>query len=355
MTIEAKFHIERGDFNLEIDLQIPDKGITALFGPSGCGKTTILRAIAGLEYHQGGFLKIGDVLWQSTGYFIPPYRRSVGYVFQEASLFPHLNVEGNLNYGARRIPVLERRVSMERAVELLGIGGLLKRRPYQLSGGECQRVAIARALAVSPGILLLDEPMAAIDNTRKEEILPYFESLHEELDIPIIYVSHSTAEVARLADFLVYLDSGKIRASGTIADMLTRLDLPLSHGENAESIIEATVSSHDPVYDLTLLDTSAGTFTVTYRNLPVGHSVRLRIKARDVSITLTRQTGTSILNIFEAVVEEIFPENSSQQTIRVTAGNTKILSRITRKSASLLGLKCGTPVYIQIKSVALMS
>ncbi|MCG8425928.1 MAG: molybdenum ABC transporter ATP-binding protein [Chromatiales bacterium] len=354
MSIEARFKLVRAGFTLDVDLSIPDQGVTALFGPSGCGKTTLLRIIAGLENPDGGYLKIGDTVWQEDSHFTPPHQRVVGYVFQEASLFAHLNVLGNLEYGLKRIGSSAHRVSLEQAIALLGIEPLLARRTDRLSGGERQRVAIARALAVNPKILLMDEPLAALDFGRKQEILPYLESLHDELDIPIIYVSHSPDEVARLADHLVLLTNGKVKATGTITDMLTRLDLPLARGDDAEALIEATVTEHDDEYNLTYLNFSGGRFTVTRKQLPIGHKARLRLAARDISITLEQQTGTSILNIFPATVQEMTTQNNAQVMVRLLAGDTPILSRVTRKSATLLGLEKGKQVYVQVKSVALL-
>lgn len=340
---------------LDVELSVPAEGITALFGPSGCGKTTLLRAIAGLEHHRGGFLQVGDMTWQAGKRFVPPHQRPLGYVFQEASLFDHLTVRGNLEYGARRVPKTERKVSMEQAIELPGIGHLLERRPATLSGGERQRVAIARALAVSPRLLLMDEPLAALDLNRKREILPCIESLRNELDIPVIYVSHSPGEVARLADQLVLLEAGRVVATGAIQDMLTRLDLPLAHDSDAEALIEATVAGHDAEYELTYLDFSGGRFTVTRKNVTVGSNVRLRVAARDVSLTLEHQSGTSILNIFPATVAEITDEGPAQVTVRLLLGSVPMLARVTRKSASVLDLKPGKLVYAQAKSVALLS
>lgn len=355
MSIEIRFLIERDDFLLDVDLEIPERGITAIFGPSGCGKTTLLRAIAGLETCRNGFLRVGGVAWQENGYFMPPHKRPLGYIFQEASLFAHLNVRRNLEYGSRRIAAGERKVSLQRAIELLGIGSLLDRTTDQLSGGERQRVAIARALAVSPRVLLMDEPLAALDRQRKQEIMPYLESLHDELDIPIIYVSHAPDEVARLADHLVLLEAGKATGAGSIGEMLTRLDLPLAHGDQAEALIEAVVAGHDDAYQLTYLEFPGGRFSVTRKPLPVGRSVRLRIAARDVSLTLERQTDTSILNIFPATVEEISAEGEAQVMVRLLAGGVPVLSRVTRKSAALLQLQVGQSMYVQAKSVALLS
>lgn len=355
MTIEARFHIGKGDFTLNVDLRLPGQGVTALLGPSGCGKTTLLRALAGLDCRRDGYLKVGDRVWQAAGQFVPTHRRSLGYVFQEANLFPHLSVHGNLEYGLKRVPAAERRVSLHSAIELLGIGHLLERRTDQLSGGERQRVAIARALAMSPGILLMDEPLSALDPARKLDIMPYLESLHDELDIPVIYVSHSPDEVARLADYLVLMDSGRVQSAGPIAEMLTRLDLPMAHGDDAEALVEAVVAEHDVEFQLTYLDFPGGRFTVAHKAIPEGRPVRLRVAARDVSLTLEHQSDTSILNIFPVTVDEITPTGNAQVTVRLSAGGVPLLSRVTRKSAALLGLERGKAVYAQAKSVALLA
>ena len=355
MTIEARFKLDKGDFMLDVDLNIPASGVTSLLGPSGCGKTTLLRAIAGLEHCQDGYLKVAGSLWQDADQFVPPHQRPVGYVFQESSLFAHINVRGNIEYGYRRLAKAERKISLEKAIELSGVSHLLQRKPDTLSGGERQRVAIARALAVSPGILLMDEPLAALDAARKQEILPYLESMHDELDIPVLYVSHSTDEVARLADYLVLLEEGKVIASGETAEMLTRLDLSLARGEDAEALIEAAVAGHDDDYALTYLDFPGGRFTVSQQSLEIGKPVRLRVVARDVSLTLEQQAGTSILNIFPVIIDEISPLGSSQLTVRLLANGVPLLSRVTRKSAALLGLEKGKKVYAQAKSVALLT
>lgn len=355
MTIEARFQIKRGDFSLDVDMRVPAQGITAVFGPSGCGKTTLLRAIAGLEHYRGGVLKVGDMIWQQANRFVPPHQRSLGYVFQEASLFAHLSVRRNLEYGVRRVAKAARKVSLQQAIELLGIEQLLERKPHTLSGGERQRVAIARALAVSPRLLLMDEPLAALDLNRKQEILPYIESLHQQLDIPVIYVSHSHDEVARLADHLVLLEAGRVVATGDIHTVFTRLDLPPAHDNDAAAIIEAVVAGHDEHYHLTRLDFAGGQITVTHKALPVGSIARLRLAARDVSLTLAHQSSTSILNIFPAVVDAITGEGQAQVTVRLLAEGVPVLSRITRKSAVELGLEVGKPVYAQVKSVALLT
>ncbi len=355
MTLKFRFNIKRPDFVLNVDLVLPVSGVTALFGPSGCGKTTLLRAIAGLEKTQQGFLQVGDLLWQDNDVFVPPHKRAVGFVFQEASLFTHINVRNNLRYGLNRVPVSERKVCMDTAIELLGIESLLGRNIAGLSGGERQRVAIARALLVSPKILLMDEPLAALDISRKQEIMPYLESVRDELDIPIIYVTHSPGEVARLANHLVLLDSGRISASGEVSELFSRIDLPLAQGDKAATLIHASVAAHDEKFNLTYLDFPGGRFSVTQKNLPIGHSVRLRVIARDVSITLKHQTDTSILNIFPAITEELIPEGDSQMMVRLSVAGIPLLSRLTRKSASILRLEPGKSVYVQAKSVALLS
>ena len=356
MSIQARFKVDKKNFALDIDVTLPAHGITSITGASGCGKTTLLRAIAGLDHYPNGFLKMGDKLWQDKDFFLAPHKRALGYVFQEASLFPHLNVLKNLEYGIKRLAKSERKVSLDKPIELLGIQHLLKRPSSHISGGERQRVAIARALAVSPKILLMDEPLAALDLASKQEIIPYLESLHEELEIPVLYVSHSADEVSRLADYLVVLNEGKVEASGDIINVLTRLNLPLAHADDASAVIHATVAAHDEKYNLTYLDIPAGRFTVTQKDLPIGKSVRLRVHAKDVSITLQRQTDTSILNLFPAVVDEISRASHAQVTVRlITAGNIPMLSRITRKSAELLDLEKGKEVFIQAKSVSLLS
>ena len=355
MNLEASFYLQRGKFILDASLTVPMQGITAVFGPSGCGKTTLLRAMAGLEQSVNGFFSFGEEIWQDEKYFLPPHQRAIGYVFQEANLFPHLTVRRNLEYAFKRTPVAARRLVFDQAVRLLKVGPLLSRHSNSLSGGERQRVAIARALLTSPRLLLMDEPLAALDVKSKAEIYPFLEQLHQELAIPILYVSHSPDEVARLADYMVLMDAGRIFATGPIAEMLTRSDLPLAHSSEAESIIEAKVVSHDGTYHLTKLEFAGGQFTVPYSNLVEGQAVRLRILARDVSLTLARQSNTSILNIFPVRVEELIEESPAQMTVRLDAAGVPVLSRITRKSAETLELIPGKQVYAQIKTVALLA
>ena len=354
MSIEANLQLTRGDFSLDLCLDVPGQGVSAIFGPSGCGKTTLLRAIAGLEPGVRGSLKVNGETWQDPDHFVPPHRRPIGYVFQEPSLFPHLDVRGNLDYGLRRLRNKAQRHSLQQAVELLGIGHLLARQPQQLSGGEQQRVAIARALAVSPSLLLLDEPLAALDRERKHEILPYLDSLQQELGLPMLYVSHSRDEVARLADHLVLMSEGRVQASGPVTELFTRLDLDLAQEADTETVIEAEVAGHDPDYQLNWLDFPGGRFIVAGKSLPKGRQVRLQVMARDVSLTLEHQHMTSILNIFPATVEQLAAMGVAQVNVRLRIGDTPLLARVTRKSADALGLQPGASVYAQVKSVAVL-
>ena len=355
MTIAVRFNIQRGGFALNIDTVIPETGVTAIFGPSGSGKTTLLRAIAGLEHADNGYLKVGDALWQGNGVFLPTHQRKIGYVFQEPSLFSHLSVEGNLNYGLERAKDESSAVVVQQTIDLLGIEHLLKRMPWQLSGGEQQRVAIARALAANPSMLLLDEPLAALGDDQKADILPYLESVYQQLDIPVLYVSHSRNEVARLADQMLLLDNGEIKASGKMTEIFTALDLPMAHQSRAESIIKASVSHYDEEFGIASVAFLGGQFSVAAEPLIVGSKVRLQVLARDVSITLEPQKNTSILNIIPVTIDAIAKESKSQMTVRLIADETVLLSRITCKSAYNLNLKEGDKVYAQVKTAALLT
>ena len=354
--IKAVFKRVLGDFTLDVDLLLPGRGVTAIFGPSGSGKTTLLRSIAGLERAHGGYLAVNCDVWQddAAGIFKPVHKRSLGYVFQAANLFSHLSVQGNLDYGLRRIPESDRKVSLAQAIDLLGIGKLLNRQPTTLSGGERQRVAIARALATSPQLLLMDEPLAALDMQRKAEVLPYLERLHSELDIPVLYVSHALDEVARLADHLVLLDAGRVLASGPTRDLMTRLDLPLAHGDAAAAIIDAVVTRTEPDYHLSHAEFAGGQVSVLNPNLKVGQRVRLRVQARDVSLTLERQQATSVLNIFAAKVAAISPDSPGQVMVALNVGGSALLARITCKSLDALNLQPGSQVFAQVKGVAVL-
>ena len=359
MSIHARFRNAYSGFSLDVDLSLPGRGITALFGPSGSGKTTILRCMAGLERTVGGILKVNGEVWQddALGVFLPAHKRAIGYVFQEASLFPHLSVAGNLDYALTRVADTAHKISMDQAVTLLDVGPLLPRRPGRLSGGERQRVAMARALLTSPGLLLLDEPLAALDLKRRHEILPYLERLRAELSIPMLYVSHSPDEVARLADHLVVLDEGSVVASGSLAETLARLDLLHLFGDDAGAMIEARVDAHDDHYQLTRLGVSGGAIHVSRRDAAIGQRVRIRVLARDVSISTSAPVpgSSSILNALAVtVVEMTTATDPAHMLLRLDAQGTPLLARITRRSRDQLGLVLGSAVWAQIKAVAVL-
>ena len=352
--IECKIKVQLESFTLDANFSIPDRGITVVFGPSGSGKTTLLRAIAGLEKSDDGFLKIGDSVWQKGENFLPTHKRQIGYVFQDAALFDHLDVKGNLNFVIKRAIGLKEDF-IESIHNLLEIKTLLNRKTTQLSGGERQRVAIARALLTNPKILLLDEPLSALDLKRKNEILPYLDSIHNDLEIPILYVTHSQDEMSRLADHLLLIEDGNIVGSGPVNDMLTRFDMPLSHGGDAVSIIEAEVLKRDSEFNLMHLEFLGGQFIVPDNGLPVQTKVRIRVVARDVSLTKSKQVDTSILNIFPAMVQEIVNEGEAQVMVRLQIKETILLACITRKSSYKLRLEKGSEVFVQVKSVAILS
>lgn len=355
--IELKFKLPLGGFALDVDLEIPAKGVTAVFGHSGSGKTTLLRCVAGLERPREGRLGVNGETWQDSAQdlFRPAHERPLGYVFQEASLFPHLSVRKNLLYGWRRIPPEARKIEVERVVQLLGIELLLGRAPARLSGGERQRVAVARALLTSPQLLLMDEPLSALDGPSKAEILPFLERLHDELSIPVLYISHSPQEVIRLADHLVLMDQGRVAAHGPIAELATRLDLQMAHGEAASALIQAEVEAHDDHYHLTYLRFPGGRLSVGRQPFAVGHPVRVALHAKDVSLTLDPPQRTSILNSFPATVLEFVPEPPARAIVRLDCNGAVLLARITWKSAEVLGLAIGQRLYAQVKAVALMS
>nr|QLG20546.1 molybdenum ABC transporter ATP-binding protein ModC [uncultured bacterium] len=367
MSIAARFSLAYPAFTLDVNLQLPAQGITALFGPSGSGKTTLLRCIAGLEKVGNGHLIVNGECWQSGNFFLPVHRRALGYVFQEASLFPHLTVQGNLDYGAVR----SRRHKTNKAppadqrniVELLGIGHLLQRKPERLSGGERQRVAIARALLAAPKLLLMDEPLAALDFERKREILPYLERLRDELDIPILYVSHAFDEVSRLANHLVLMSTGQAIASGSLSELTARLDLPLTQYPDAGVVIDATVGAYDPEYHLTRLDFPGGCVYAGLHEMPLGHRARISIHASDVSIALSEAVNSSIVNRLPAQIEAFAAtHHPAHLLVRLNIGDapdnpppsTSVIARITRRSRDQLRLHQGQRVWVQIKTVALV-
>lgn len=358
--IDVRLNLKYPGFALDVDLHLPGRGVTALYGHSGSGKTTCLRCIAGLERAEDGFVQINQEVWQDSrnGVFVPPHKRALGYVFQEASLFPHLSVRANLEFGLKRIARALRRVDLAQAAELLGIGHLLERHPQHLSGGERQRVGIARALLTSPQLLLMDEPLAALDSKRKSEILPYLERLHDELDIPVLYVSHAQDEVARLADHIVLLSDGEALASGPIGETLARLDLPMALGDDAGVVINGSVIAYDEHYQLLTLQLphSPLQMRVAHAPLALGKPLRVKVQARDVSLSLHAEEASSILNRLPVTVtQEIAADNSAHVLVRLDAGGTPLLARITRFSRDQLHLHPGQTLWAQIKAVAVLA
>ncbi|MDC0662295.1 molybdenum ABC transporter ATP-binding protein [Marinobacter sp. SS21] len=353
--IRATLTSHHDRFTLAVDLTLPGRGVTVIYGPSGCGKTTLLRCLAGLQPAHGHVSVNGDC-WQQNHHRRPVHQRPLAYVFQEASLFPHLTVRGNLNYGYRRVPRGQRRIGFDQAVVWLGLSNLLERRPHQLSGGQRQRVAIARALLTSPRLLLMDEPLSGLDRQSKLDILPYLERLHAELAIPVLYVTHSPDEMARLADHLVLMDHGRVLAQGPLNEILSRLDLPLAEEEDAGVIIPAVIRESDPRWHLCRAEFAGGSLWV--RDQPgtdIGQPIRLRILARDVSIALAAHPDQSIQNLLPATVRQLATEAHPAMTlVRLALGPTPILARLTSRSVHRLELSPEQPVWLQVKSVAIV-
>lgn len=354
--LSFKVHLDQGSFSLDVALNAAS-GVTALFGRSGCGKSTTLRCLAGLLRGQGRIELDGEI-WQDDGQgiFLPTHRRPIGFVFQQSELFTHLSVRKNLEYGLRRTPVSQRRVVWDQAVTLLGIEALLQRSVWNLSGGERQRIAIARSLLTSPRLLLMDEPLSALDMTAKEAILPYLERLHRELEIPVIYVSHAPEEIARLADYVALMDAGRIIEQGSLATMLSSGLLPLGgQPDDVGVVIDGMIGEPDRQQGLTTIRFADGQFrTVLGETTTPGTPARLRVHASDVSIALHNSSGeSSILNIFHAKIVEI-RGNGPVRTVRLDLGQTELLAGITQHSQELLQLNIGQHVYAQVKAVALL-
>jgi molybdate transport system ATP-binding protein len=352
-SLEIRFALQHPGFSLDVDVQVPAKGITGVFGTSGAGKTTLLRCLAGLEQPTTGRLVVKGATWQDSakGMSLPVHRRHVGYVFQEPRLFGHLDVIGNLEYGSRRAGARRARVHRQEIIDMCELGGLLGRRTDKLSGGEAQRVAIARALCGAPELLLMDEPLASLDDARKQEILPLLERLHQSLEIPVIYVSHNIDETCRLCDQLVVMEQGKIVANGELQSVLTAMDVPVLAGREAGSVIEATVRDVDPGYELTTLGFSGGELLVPGIVGEPGAQTRVRIRANDVSLCRQRPAETTILNVLPASIDHVGSDTGPTVLIRLQLGHENLLARITRRSLRNLDLREGDEVLAQIKSV----
>ena len=409
--LELRLQLPRGGFTLDVDLRLPGQGVTVLFGPSGCGKTTLLRCVAGLERAPQARVVVAGEVWQDEGdirhelagepqrtgagairspRFVPTWQRAVGMVFQEASLFEHLDVRGNLEFGLRRalgVGLLSRlrghprahlgairppsptgasrtpgpadpaaaRRTLDEAVELLGIGHLLTRRVHTLSGGERQRVAIARALASRPRLLLLDEPLAALDAARKREILPWLARLRASAGLPMLYVTHAPDELARLADHVVLLADGQVQADGPLGAVSSSLTGVLADSDEAGAVLQARIGARDARWHLCRVDFDGGHLWLRDSGRPVGEAVRIRLPARDISLTLQEPSGTSIQNHLPGVVAAMADDSHpSQVRVQVTVGRDRVLARITRKAWDALSLAPGSPVWVQFKSAALV-
>lgn len=353
-------------FRLEIDLQLPAQGISVLFGPSGSGKTTVLRCVAGLERADSAEIEIAGQCWQDTqrNLWVPTWQRPLGYVFQEASLFDHLNVQQNLDFGLQRVRERTAREAgvraRDQAVELLGIGHLLAQRPHELSGGERQRVAIARALALQPRLLLLDEPLSALDAPRRQDILPWLERLRDELQIPMLYVTHANEEMARLADTLVLMDQGRVAACGPTAEVLLRTDLPAMQGDQAGVLLHGRICERDTAWSLIRVEIQGASLWLRDTGGAVGKSVRVRVLARDVSVATELPRATSVQNLLPCTVQHLAADATQPGQVLVTlacAGQTPgdtLLARITARAAHMLDLAPGLQVWAQVKAAALV-
>jgi molybdate transport system ATP-binding protein len=354
--LEVDIEHRIADFKLDIHFRV-GRGLTVLFGRSGAGKTSVVNAIAGLLRPRRGRIVIDGsmVLDTNCGLCVPTYRRRIGYVFQEGRLFPHLTVRQNLLFGRRFLPARERRVAdFHGVVDLLGIAALLDRRPGRLSGGEKQRVAIGRALLAGPRLLLMDEPLASLDAERKDEILPYLERLRDEAEVPIVYVSHSVAEVTRLATTIVLISAGRVHAVGPVQEVMGRAELyPLAGRFEAGAILAARIAAHDARWSLTELTGGFGTLTVPRLEAPVGTALRVRVRARDVILATARPSGISALNVLAGRVERLVPIEQGALEVQLRLGGERLLARVTRRSGEALGLTAGRDVFAVIKTVAI--
>jgi molybdate transport system ATP-binding protein len=359
-TIRVAFNGSLGRFELDAAFTAPARGITALFGPSGCGKTTVLRAIAGLQHLPEGYCAVDGDVWQDGASFRPAYRRPIGYVFQEASLFPHLSVRGNLRYGTRGASVTneQEEIDFDEVVDLLGLTKLLARSPRNLSGGERQRVAVGRALLSRPKLLLMDEPLSALDRLTKEEILPFLERLHDRLSLPVLYVSHDITEVERLADHLVLMEAGRVVAAGPLNELQSDPSLPLATARDAAVSLDAVVEGYDGAYGLMTLAVRGGRFLIPAPPDIIGNRHRLRVFAGDVSLARVPSQSSTILNDLPARILSTTRPREHEIVVVLGLGTEgtgeRLLARVTRRSWDELELAEGMLVHAQVKGVALV-
>jgi molybdate transport system ATP-binding protein len=362
--IQARFRLSYDqvptrNFELDVDIDIPGQGITAIFGESGSGKTSFLRCIAGLEKNASGSVSVNSERWQDANMFVPTHKRSLGYVFQDTSLFEHLTAMGNLRYAIKRSNQPFNPELLNQVVSVMGIVSVLEQFPQQLSGGERQRVAIARALLSQPKLLLMDEPLASLDTARKLEILPYLEGLRSSFNIPILYVSHAVDEIVRLADYAVVMRQGKVIAKGDITELFSRTDLPLGVSNEVGAILECNVVERDKQWHLMRVAFDGGELWLPDVENSQSNSrsnlQRIRVLANDVSLTLTPHKDSSILNVLSGeVVEIIDDQDRAMSMIRLKLGQNFLLARLTKKSLQNLALTLGKSIWIQIKSAAIV-
>ncbi|MHC5306043.1 molybdenum ABC transporter ATP-binding protein [Bartonella sp. LJL80] len=354
--INIRFSGQLGNFTIDCAFQAPLRGVTAIFGPSGCGKTSILRAIAGLN-RLAGHVFIGDECWQDKDVFIPVYKRPIGYVFQEASLFPHLSVRKNLTFGSIKAE-RQQSPSFAEVIELLNIAHLVDRAPHNLSGGERQRVAIGRALLSHPRVLLMDEPLSALDKRTRDEILPFLVRLREQLALPIFYITHDMYEVERLADQLVLMDQGSVVAAGPLEELQSNPDLPLADTREAAVSLDGDIVAYDDQTGLLSIAVAGGIFIAPSVKMQTNRKMRIRIGANDVSLAIETPAASSILNILPARIKAVRAKGAFEMLVLLELGfegaGAQILSRLTRHSWQQLGLQEGMPVYAQIKGVAVV-
>lgn len=363
-TIDARFVVsfpsameepESPAFELNVDLSLPGRGITAIYGQSGSGKTTLLRCIAGLQRARGGVLVVNGEVWQNQQIFRPTHKRALGMVFQESSLFEHLSAYGNLAYAIKRAKNPDSEAVFARVLAMMDIKPLLHRYPQQLSGGERQRIAIARALLINPCLLLMDEPLASLDFARKQEIMPYLERLREELEIPILYISHSIDEVSRLADHLLVLAQGKVAANGALTEVLSRCDLTLNLGDDTGVVLQATAVERDAQHHLLRATFAGGELWIKDSGEAMGQPLRIRVLAKDLSLALENHDDTSILNRLQATIIDVIPDaDPAMLLVRLNIGEAVVIARLTLRSQQHLKLSVGDKVWAQIKSVAIV-
>lgn len=355
-NILGAFRLTKGNFTLDVEFDFPSSGITAITGASGCGKTTLLRCIAGLENAVIGDFHINGECWLDSqkNIFTPPNKRIVGYIFQDAALFPHMSVKQNLEYAYKRRNVDQHTIAWDDVIDSTGISKLVERNIGNLSGGEKQRVAIARALLSNPDILLMDEPVSSLDKKSRASITKLIGKIHNEHNIPIIYVSHDLEEISQLADRVMCIENGKVTDIGKVNDILSSFDKSFSHEETAHTIIQGEVVDYDRNYHLAKISFAGGSLFISSPSIKRNSNVKLQIYARDVSISIKKPTGTSILNIVQASIIEVCPKKDShgQYIIKLDANDAILLAHITQRSLEDLKLEVGLGVYAQIKSVS---